>query len=86
MASATRKPQRKPASAARMSSIFYTVQKSVSNATSSATSNSGRNISSARSTKVKGPDCVAMNKKIAMSGKNGLGATGLGGGRRMWRV
>ena len=71
---AQREAAEEAASAVRISSIFYTVQKSISNATSSATSNSGRNISSARSTKVKGPDCVAMNKKIAMSGKNGLGA------------
>lgn len=57
---------------ARISSIFYTVQKSISNATSNAASNSGRAISSANSTRTNGPDCVAMNKQIAMGGANGL--------------
>ncbi|WP_417592577.1 M56 family metallopeptidase [Parasphingorhabdus sp.] len=57
---------------ARISSIFYTVQKSISSATLNATSNSGRAISSARGSKTKGPDCIAMNKQIAMSGANGL--------------
>lgn len=64
------------ASAARISSIFYTVQKSISNATSSSTSNatsgSGRNKAVARSGKVNGPDCVAMNRQIAMGGESDL--------------
>ncbi len=62
--------------AARISSIFYTVQKSISNATSSAASNatsrSGRKTAVARSGKDNGPDCVAMNRQIAMGGENGL--------------
>ncbi|WP_321327518.1 M56 family metallopeptidase [uncultured Parasphingorhabdus sp.] len=41
----------------RLSSIFYT---------------KGRSVPSATSVKIKGPDCVAMNKQIAMGGENGL--------------
>lgn len=73
---AQREAETEAASATRISSIFYTVQKSLSNATSSATSNatsrSGRNTAVARSTKVNGSDCVAMNRQIAMGGENGL--------------
>ena len=58
--------------AARLTSIFYTVQKSISNATSNATSSSSRNKSVSRSHKVNGPDCVAMNRQIAMGGENDL--------------
>jgi bla regulator protein BlaR1 len=73
---AQREAAEEAAPAARLSSIFYTVQKSISNATSnstsSATSSSGRVKPGSRSTKVKGPDCVAMNRQIAMGGENGL--------------
>ncbi|VWX59129.1 M56 family metallopeptidase [Sphingorhabdus sp. 109] len=41
----------------RLSSIFYT---------------KGRSAPSATSVKIKGPDCVAMNKQIAIGGENGL--------------
>ncbi|AMO72466.1 M56 family metallopeptidase [Sphingorhabdus sp. M41] len=58
--------------AARISSIFYTVQKSISNATSNAATQTGRNRSSSRSDKVSGPDCTAMNRQIAMGGEKGL--------------
>lgn len=69
---AQREAAEEAAPAARISSIFYTVQKSISSATSNATSNSGRDKSSSRSSKVNGPDCVAMNRQIAMGGQNGL--------------
>ncbi len=69
---AQREAAEEAAPAVRISSIFYTVQKSISDATSSATSRSGPNLSNSRNNKVNGPDCTAMNKQIAMGGKNGI--------------
>ena len=54
---AKRDAQQEVAPVARISSIFYT---------------KGSRRSSATSRKVSGPDCVAMNKQIAMGGQNGL--------------
>lgn len=73
---AQREAAEEAAPVARLSSIFYTVQKSISNATSNSTSNaassSGRINTGSRRAKVTGPDCVAMNRQIAMGGDNGL--------------
>jgi len=54
--------------AARISSIFYTIR----NATAGATSKSGRDRSGSLNNTVNGPDCIAMNKQIAIGGENGL--------------
>jgi bla regulator protein BlaR1 len=54
--------------AARISSIFYTIR----NATAGVTSKSSRDGSGSRNNKVTGPDCIAMNKQIAIGGENGL--------------
>lgn len=54
--------------AARISSIFYTIR----NATAGSTSKSSRDGSGSRKNKVTGPDCIAMNKQIAIGGENGL--------------